>query len=84
MKFFEHDKYTNDEFICEITRIIKPETKTKGEEIIIKPGKLDDWFKEKIIDKDWLNERVYADLKLKPMQTLTPAFKRTNFVEFNI
>lgn len=88
MKFFEHDTFSSDDFIFEVTHIIKPETIIEGEKIIITPRKLNELFKEKIkeerADKSWFTEKVYVDLKLKPIQTLTPAFIRSNFVEFNV
>ncbi|MGB5910570.1 MAG: hypothetical protein WBH31_05180, partial [Promethearchaeia archaeon] len=84
----EHDIITSDDFIHEVTKIIEPEITIEAENIIIKPNKIfDNWIKEKIkkdkIDYDYRKAKIYVDLKLKPLQTLTPAFIRSDIQEIH-
>ena len=77
IKFFEHDTWSSDDFIQEVTHIIEPK-------------KLEESFKEKI-KKDKIEKhakltdaKVYVDLKLKPIQKLINVFIRSDYEEIHL
>lgn len=74
IKFFEHDTWSSDDFIHKVAHIIEPEKPEEYEE-----------FKENIKKEEIEKHakltaaKVYVDLKLKPLQTLTTTFIRSNY-----
>lgn len=77
--FFEHDTLSSDDFIQDVKHIIDPK----------KPQEFKDFnerIKKKEIEKHakLADAKVYVDLKLKPMQTLTTTFIRSDYEEIHL
>jgi len=77
--FFEHDTLSSDDFIQDVKHIIDPK---KPEEF----KEFNERIKKKEIEKHakLADAKVYVDLKLKPMQTLTTTFIRSDYEEIHL